>query len=174
MNTLEIREAKISDAQFIAILGRVTFTETFGHYFKNSKDLIEYYNSTFSVEKIRKSIKSNNNVFWIAFVNELPVGYAKLKLNSPSEFVESQNPSQLQKIYVLKDFLSMKIGLELQTKLLKKAKRQGSNIVWLSVLKSNNRAIRFYKKNDFLTIGTHNFQIGKEKFEFHVMSKTLK
>ncbi len=47
MNTLEIREAYIADAQFIAILGRVTFTETFGHYFKDSTDLLEYYNRTF-------------------------------------------------------------------------------------------------------------------------------
>lgn len=174
MNTLKIREANIADAQFIAILGRVTFTETFDHYFKDSNDLLEYYNRTFSVEKIKKSIDNSNNIFWIAFVNELPVGYAKLKLNSPSEFLKYKNTSQLQKIYVLKDFLSMKIGLELQTKLIEKAKVNGSELIWLSVLKSNNRAIQFYKKNGFINIGNHNFQIGKEKFEFNVMSKILK
>jgi len=173
MNTLKIRKANIADAQFIAILGRVTFTETFGHYFKDSNDLLEYYNRTFSVQKIRKSIENNNNVFWIAFVNELPVGYAKLKLNSSSEFLESKNTSQLQKIYVLKDFLSMKIGLELQTKLIEKAKEHGSKLIWLSVLKSNNRAIQFYIKNNFLNTGTHNFQIGKEMFVFNVMYKII-
>ncbi|WP_299523732.1 GNAT family N-acetyltransferase [uncultured Lutibacter sp.] len=146
MNIIEVREANISDAQFIAILGRVTFSENFSHFFKDSNDLLEYYNRTFSVEKIRKSIDNSNNVFCIAFVNELPVGYAKLKLNSPSEFLKSKNTSQLQKIYVLKDFLSLKIGLELQTKLIEKATRHGSQLIWLSVLKSNHRAIQFYKK----------------------------
>ncbi len=174
INKLEIREAILTDVQFIALLGRVTFTETFGHYYRDQNDLLEYLNRTFSVEKIRNSIKNNNNVFWIAFVNELPVGYAKLKISSASVFIESKNTSQLQKIYVLKDFLSMKIGLELQTKLIKKAMKFGSKSIWLSVLKSNDRAINFYKRNGFSNIGNHDFQIGKERFEFNVMSKILK
>ena len=82
--------------------------------------MLDYNNLTFSVEKIEKGIKKSNNVFFIAFINRLPVGYAKLKLNSKSEFIESTNTCQLQKIYVLRDFLSMKIGFELQNLLLKK------------------------------------------------------
>lgn len=173
MNSIEIREANILDAEFIAILGRVTFTETFGHYFRDKNDLLTYYKKTFSVDKIRRSIKNLNNAFWIAFVNELPVGYAKLKLNSKSEFIETSKISQLQKIYVLKDFLSMKIGLELQTKLIDKATAHGSAIIWLSVLKENIRAINFYNTNGFSTIGAHDFKIGKENFDFNVMSKSL-
>ena len=78
MNTIEIRLAKKEDAQFIALLGRITFTETFGHFFRDQKDLIDYYNLTFSVQKIEDGIKKPNNIFWIAFVNRLPVGYANL------------------------------------------------------------------------------------------------
>ena len=70
--------------------------QTFGHFFRDKQDA-GLLNLTFSVEKIIL-----NNVFWIAFVNRLPVGYAKLKLNSKSEFMESKNICQL--VYVLKDF----------------------------------------------------------------------
>ena len=173
VNTIEIRLAKKEDAQFIALLGRITFTETFGHFFRDQKDLIDYYNFTFSVQKIEDGIKKPNNIFWIAFVNRLPVGYAKLKLYSNSEFIESKDVCQLQKIYVLKDFLSMKIGFGLQDLLLKKAKELNFNKVWLSVLNSNERAINFYKKNGFEKIGNHDFQIGKENFEFIAMKKKL-
>jgi ribosomal protein S18 acetylase RimI-like enzyme len=174
MKKIKIRKAKFSDAEFIAILGRVTFTETFGHLFREVNDLLTYYNKTFSVQKIRTSLKKSTNVFWIAFVDDLPVGYAKLKLNSDSEFIEVNNISQLQKIYVLKDFLSMKIGLKLQNKLTDEAQKNKSEVIWLSVLHSNKRAINFYKKNNFIEIGLHNFQIGIEHFEFIVMSKNLK
>ena len=174
MNTIEVRLAKKEDAQFIALLGRITFTETFGHFFRDQKDLIDYYNLTFSVQKIEDGIKKPNNIFWIAFVNRLPVGYAKLKLYSNSEFIESKDVCQLQKIYVLKDFLSMKIGFGLQDLLLKKAKELNFNKVWLSVLNSNERAINFYKKNGFEKIGNHDFQIGKENFEFIAMKKNIK
>ena len=96
-----------------------------------------------------------------------------LKLHSCSEFIESKDVCQLQKIYVLKDFLSMRIGFELQDSLLKKAKELGFNKVWLSVLNSNERAINFYKKTGFEEIGDHDFQIGKENFEFIAMLKTM-
>ena len=173
MDTIEIRLAKEKDAQFIALLGRVTFTETFGHLFRDQQDLIDYYNYTFSFQKIEDGIKKQNNIFWIAFVNQLPVGYAKLKLNSESEFIESKDVCQLQKIYVLKDFLSMGIGFELQDALLNEAKELGFKKVWLSVLNSNERAINFYKKTGFESIGNHDFQIGKENFEFIAMLKTM-
>ena len=173
MNTTEIRLAKKEDAQFIALLGRVTFTETFGHFFRDQQDLIDYYNYTFSVQKIEDGMKKENNIFWIAFVNHLPVGYAKLKLNSQSEFIDSKDVCQLQKIYVLKDFLSMGIGFGLQESLLKKAKELGFDKVWLSVLNSNERAINFYKKTGFEEIGNHDFQIGKENFEFIALRKHL-
>ena len=173
MNNIEIRLANKEDAQFIALLGRITFTETFGHFFRDKQDLLNYYNSTFSIEKIENGISKPNNVFWIAFANRLPVGYAKLKLNSKSEFIADENICQLQKIYVLKDFLSMKIGFELQNRLLKKAKEKGFSKIWLSVLDSNEQAINFYIKNGFMEIGNHDFQIGKENFEFIAMSKQL-
>ena len=173
MNEIEIRLARKEDAQFIALLGRTTFTETFGHFFRDQQDLIHYYNSTFSVQKIEAGIEKPNNLFWIAFANRLPVGYAKLKLHSNSEFLDSKEVCQLQKIYVLKDFLSMKIGLELQRSLLEKAKELHFTEIWLSVLNSNERAIGFYKKSGFEEIGNHDFQIGKENFEFVAMGRQL-
>ena len=173
MNTLEIRLANKEDAQFIALLGRITFTETFGHLFRYNQDLLNYYDTTFSVDKIENGIDKPNNVFWMAFVNRLPVGYAKLKLNSKSKFIDSDNVCQLQKIYVLKDFLSMKIGFELQKVLLEIAKELGFVKIWLSVLNSNERAIKFYRINGFEDIGNHDFHIGKENFEFVAMGKVL-
>lgn len=170
---IEIRLANKDDSKFIALLGRVTFTETFGHFFSDKQDLLDYYNSTFSVDKIENSFSKPNNVYWIAFVDRLPVGYAKLKLNSQSEFMSERNVCQLQKIYVLKDFLSMKIGFELQNLLLNKAIEKKISKIWLSVLKSNERAINFYLKNGYMEIGNHDFQIGKENFEFIAMSKRL-
>lgn len=170
---MEIRIANNKDAVFIALLGRITFTETFGHLFRDAQDLRDYLNSTFSVSKIENSMCKPNNVYWIAFVNRLPVGYAKLKLHSRSDFIPDKNVCQLQKIYVLKEFLDGKIGFRLQSLLLDKAKEEGFKKVWLSVLNSNERAKNFYIRNGFLEIGNHDFRIGKENFEFIAMSKEL-
>ena len=170
---IQIREANVEDAALISLLGRITFTETFGYLFRDPEDLQEYYDRTFSVPKIEKSLSKANNVFWIAFSNRLPVGYAKLKLNSPIEFIKDENVCQLQKIYVLRDFLSMKIGHRLQQTLLSRAAKSGSKKIWLSVLIENERAVNFYLKRGFEIIGEHDFSIGKEDFRFKAMAQSL-
>ena len=42
MNTIEIKLARKEDAQFIALLGRTTFTETFGHLFRDILILLQF------------------------------------------------------------------------------------------------------------------------------------
>jgi ribosomal protein S18 acetylase RimI-like enzyme len=173
LDNLIIKQVTLNESKYIALLARITFNETFGHLFRNRDDLLNYFEQTFSVQKIKSSILKPNNFYWIAYFNDLPVGYAKLKLNSTNKFIDAPNQSQLQKIYVLKDFISKKIGFKLQEKLLLKAKNSKSKIIWLSVLKENTRALNFYKKNNFNIKGEHNFKIGIEKFNFYVMSKKL-
>lgn len=172
-NIIEIRIATKENANIVSLLARITFTETFGHLFRDSEDLSNYLETTFSVDKIERSIQKDTTVFWIACVNRLPVGYAKLKLDSPSTFLDTKNVCQLQKIYVLKDFLSLKIGYKLQEQLLQKAIDLKYDSIWLSVLHSNEHAIHFYIKNGFHHIGKHDFSIGKEHFEFIAMNKNL-
>ncbi|MEQ6124808.1 GNAT family N-acetyltransferase [Pseudotenacibaculum sp. MALMAid0570] len=170
---VQIIIATQNDVETISALAKITFNETFGHYFRDPNDLLEYFNRTFSLEKISESIKKQHNIFWLGLWNDVPVGYAKLKLNSSSEFVSGKNVSQLQKIYVLKNFLSKKVGSKLQEEMLTEAKNNQSEAIWLSVLKENKRAIQFYLKNDFKVMGEHDFQIGKEFFQFDVMVKDL-
>jgi len=167
------RLANIHDAQLIASLGRITFSETFGHLFRDKCDLLEYNDATFSDEKISQSLIKPTNIFWISFVDNHPVGYAKLKLDSPNQYIDNKKVCQLQKIYVLSDFLSLKIGYQLQLLVVKKAAEMGFEKIWLSVLNSNERAIKFYLKNDYKIIGDHDFDIGKEHFEFKVMAKNI-
>ncbi|MDF1697292.1 MAG: GNAT family N-acetyltransferase [Saprospiraceae bacterium] len=168
------RIATKEDAATIALLGRVTFSDTFGDLFRDRSDLLEYFKKTFTVEKIESSILKSSNIFWLALADGLPVGYAKLKLDSLSSFLPTQRVCQLQKIYVLNDFLSLKIGQKLQQQVIQKSMALAFQSIWLSVLESNERAIRFYKKNGFNIIGDHDFSIGKEDFSFKVMACQLK
>jgi len=168
---VQIRIATVSDAVSIALLGRLTFAETFAHFFKDPDDLSTYLDRTFSVKKITAGFQNPNNIFIIALVNDRPVGYAKLKLHSKTNFLKTTSIGQLQKIYVLSDFLALKIGQLLHHKIMALAHKHQLKTIWLSVLLDNRRAIRFYEKNGFTEIGVHNFSIGKEDFKFMAMAK---
>jgi ribosomal protein S18 acetylase RimI-like enzyme len=170
---IEIRPATENEAPLIALLGRVTFDDTFGHLFTAREDVLDYLERTFSVTKITNSIKKTNNLFWLAWAGGLPVGYAKLKLHSDSGFGPSGREAQLQKIYVLQDFLGQGIGEALQQAVFYRATSEQRPQLWLSVLESNQRAIGFYKKHGFEKIGSHIFSIGREDFNFIAMSKQL-
>jgi hypothetical protein len=95
----EIRRAIPGDAKVVALLGRITFRETFGHLFLDHRDeLRAYLDATFDVGKIGRSVCKPENAYWLAFVAGLPVGYAKLKHPSAPTDQGDQNAVQLQKI----------------------------------------------------------------------------
>ncbi len=166
---IQVRKATTKDARCIALLGRVTFAETFAEYFRDKQDLFDYHERTFCVDKIATSLEKENNRYWIAFWNELPVGYAKLKVSSPTEFITTEEVSQLQKIYVLKEFLNKNVGKLMMSELMMSFNASNKSHIWLSVLKTNEKAIKFYYKNKFEQVGEHLFQIGKEVFDFYVL-----
>lgn len=171
---ITIKKATEKDAGTIAVLGRVTFGETFKNIFTNPDNLIPYYEKTFSEPKIRSSFRKNNAVYWLVYMNDVPVGYAKLKLRCDDDYSLSPTTCQLQKIYILKDHLKQKIGQKLLSVILKEAVSLKNNKIWLSVEVRNERAIHFYIKNGFLKTGNHTFSIGTDDFDFFVMSKQLK
>jgi hypothetical protein len=52
------------------LLGRLTFSETFGHLLEtHPADLVAYLDRTFGVEKIAASLGQTRNTFWLAYVD---------------------------------------------------------------------------------------------------------
>lgn len=171
--SIHIRIATIDDVPELSFLGKKTFDQSFGHLFRDRSDLLNYLETTFSIEKLKSSISKGYNVFWIVFYENTAVGYAKIQLDSPSRFIESDRVCKLQKIYILKDYLSLGIGGELQQVIFDKVIENNYKHIWLSVLKSNEKAVVFYMRNNYKIVGEHPFSIGKEDFDFWVMSREL-
>ncbi len=170
---ITIKRATPEDVKSISFLGKKTFDQSFGHLFIDRGDLIDYLDTTFCHKKITDSLGKDYNVYWIVFDESTPIGYAKLKLNSPSIFIDSDNVCKLQKIYMLKGTSSKGTGSRLQQMIFDKALEEGNEYLWLSVLKENERAITFYNRSEYQIAGEHPFIIGKQKFSFWVMSKKL-
>jgi len=166
---LQIRPAQPADAAVIALLGRITFAETFGHLFVGEEtDLAQYLERTFGVAKIERSLDKASNAYWLAAVDRLPVGYAKLKLGSAPSGGQQKDADQLQKIYVLQSFLGQGIGAALMQPIIGAA-RQRASFLWLDVLRENARAIEFYERFGFHALGEDTYAIGVRTFHFLLM-----
>jgi len=168
MNIKVIR-ANSSHAETIASIGKLSFRDAFGNLFNDKVGLFEYLEYTYSVDKVTKSINKENNIFFIALVDTVPVGFAKVKKYSLNEQIRSIAQMELQKIYVLSYYHGSGAGASLMQAVLDLAHQVQPDYLWLDTHVSNTKAIRFYEKNGFIRSGKNYFTIGNQTFEYYIM-----
>jgi ribosomal protein S18 acetylase RimI-like enzyme len=171
-NRIQIHPAMPKDAAIIAQLGQLTFRQTFGHLF-SPEALNAYLNGTFDVEKIYNSLQKPSNRYFLAYFEKTPIGYAKVKIDSTAPEIQAKRPVQLQKLYILQDFIAKNIGAALLKQILEMPEVQASDPLWLVVLQSNERAIRFYEKFGFANHCEYFHQIGATQFDYFILTKNL-
>lgn len=170
---ITIRIATEADTNVLALLGRITYVESHGHFIDDKNDLTAYINNAFSVAKIKQDLNDPKNIFYIMLLNDLPIGYVKLVLHVKHESVVSQNNCRLEKIYILNEFIPLKVGQQFLNFIVEKARELQLDTMWLSVYIKNNRAIRFYERNEFKNVGELNFLVNGTTYENIVFSKKI-
>lgn len=168
---IKIKIASETDTEVLALLGRLTWAESHGPYVEDKNDVLKYLDENFSVSKTKQNIANPNQLFCIIYADDFPVGYAKLVLNAPNEHVTSQSKCQLERIFILNDFIWLKIGQQLLTFVEEQAKKLQLDTMWLTVYIKNQRAIRFYERNEFKKVGEVNFLVNGKEYENIVFSK---
>ncbi|WP_298419295.1 GNAT family N-acetyltransferase [uncultured Kordia sp.] len=168
-----IRKAIPADAKFISLLAKINFSESFGNLFVSEEELRQYIDKKFSIEKMRNSLLKKENVFWIAYAQTLPVGYAKLKKDIPVPDTDYIEAAELQKLYILKDYILEGNGLKLKIDFFEEIQKLSIKRIWLKELHTDQHALNFYKAQDFHKHHTQSFTIGKEDFVFNIMMKTF-
>jgi len=173
LDTIKVMSVSQEDASIVAAIGKRSFYDTFKPNFRNVGDLITYLDQTYGIEKVAASIKKPNNVFLIALYQGKPAGFAKLKKQSVNKQVDGAMQTELQKIYVLKEFHGSGVANKLMQKILELTEDLQSETLWLDVLVSNERARQFYEKHGFAVCGKHLFIIGSQEFSYHIMSRPV-
>jgi ribosomal protein S18 acetylase RimI-like enzyme len=162
-----------SHADVISSIGKQSFRHAFAHLFKRKEELLEYLEYTYDRSKVEKSLEKENNVFFLAFVENAPVGFAKVKKYSLNEQIESIAQMELQKIYVLSYYHGSGAGQALLHAVIELANKLQPDFLWLDTHIQNEKAIRFYERNGFRKAGKYFFTIGTQTFEYHLMSLTV-
>ena len=159
---MNIRTAKISDLNILKEIGKRTFIETFASE-NSSKNMTEYLESAFTTEKLMSELTNMNSEFYFAEMEGEVVGYLKVNFNDSQTQLKVSNALEIERIYVLKEFHSKKVGQLLYDKAIEIAKNKNLKNVWLGVWEQNPRAIRFYEKNGFKVFDKHIFKLGEDE-----------
>lgn len=174
MNEISFRYARPKDAHVLSELQAHTFWETY-----HTSDQLElkyiraHIDSTFNLEKTRADLAGERTIFLLAEIADEVIGYARLLPESPRTEVSGRKPLEISRIYLLKEFWGRRLGSILLKRCFSEAEKQLCDVIWLSVWQYNERAIAFYKKYGFRTVGSHIFDLASSEQTDLIMQKEL-
>lgn len=161
LNTpLTVRRARIEDANALAHLTEVTFTETFGHLYP-PEDLALYVRTCCTSAVCRGALEDPRMAYWLvgpehgAPVGFALAGYCKLP-------VENLEPAagELRQLYVLSSHQNQRLGAKLFETALAWLEESYSPL-YIGVWSENYGAQRFYGRYGFTKVGEYGFPVGK-------------
>ena len=169
---LTIIQAGIKDAEVLTDLSVTTFRDAFGPD-NNPDDMDKYIADEMNLQRLTEELGNSNNIFFIAWHNKIPVGYAKIGLAKIPEQLNNYSPIEIERLYVLRSYQSKKIGAAIMKHCINHAIKQKYNAIWLGVWEHNLKAIKFYKQFGFELFGAHNFILGNDKQTDLLLKKIL-
>ena len=177
---VNIRFAAQEDAELLAKLGRETFHDAFvNHPLMPKADLDLYLSEAFTVSQIASEIGDPQATFLLAEIDGQAIGYAKLIPGDSERGIIARNPVKLKRLYVRQEFVGAGIGAGLLSRCLllsrslDEADKNAHDTIWLSVWEHNLRAQQFYRKWDFKSCGTIDFQFGNTVLTDILMQRSL-
>ena len=173
MSKCILRPATLADAETLGHIGVATFVESYTHEIEGSA-MMAHCTHEHSKSAYEKYLAKPDTGCWIAAHPETraPIGYA---LNcTPDLPIETfSDDIELKRIYVLSTYHGKGIAAALLQASIDHALKTNNKRLLLGTYEDNHRAMAFYAKFNFTTIGTRQFNIGGKLFDDIIMSKHL-
>ena len=157
---MEIQKATTENSETIWFIGLTSFLSSHGK--SASKEFID----TFILEHynpgtISKELSNPINNYFLLFQNSNPLGFSNLQLNNSHSYLSFKNVAKLDRIYFLEVTYGKGFGAELLKHNIEFSIKYKQKGIWLFTWVENDRAVKFYRKFGFKTIGKHNYKISK-------------
>ena len=99
-------------------------------------------------------LAENNGLVYVADSEDVVIGYMALQQITHSA-VQARSPLQLWQLYVIPAFQGSGVAAQLIDAALAHARGRKHDVIWLGVSEHNDRAIAFYRKHGFESLGIH-------------------
>lgn len=161
MNPIKIKKLEFSEVEALQKISRQTFFETFAEV-NSQENMNKYLNENLSLEQLVSELNNPNSEFYFAMLEGSVIGYLKINCNDAQTENKQNDSLEIERIYVLREYLGKKVGQLLFDKAVAIGKEKGKTYVWLGVWEENHRALQFYEKNGFTVFGKHDFVLGDD------------
>lgn len=165
------RSAVPADVKKLSILYKQVYIQTYGTE-GVSDEFANFITVQFAVERLQQIIQQHPGTIIVAEYKGNLVGVAEVEMDKKCPVNNIVAP-ELNKLYILEWFCGKGIGHRLQSEAEAFVRSKGSTAMWVWVLATNQRAVSFYEKQQYKTIGNASFQMEKNSYENLVMLKQL-
>jgi ribosomal protein S18 acetylase RimI-like enzyme len=169
-----VRRATVADAEALAALAARLFFETYEAH-TPADDMSAYLADEHTPARRRAELESPTVATFVAedeFEGDL-VGFVQVRAQPLPEGVTGRASVELARLYIDRGFQGRALAAELLGCALDAARTLGATDIWLSVWEQNARAIAFYRKHGFVTLGSHEFVVANSSYTDFVMSRAL-
>lgn len=169
-----IRRATRDEVALVGEIGVATYRD---HYTSlwHEAGLRRWLDEQFSAERVARELEGDDVRYLLAFDDAAtpPVGFAKLRRDSPMPVADHARGLELCKIYFRKGSVGGGRGSALIERVLATGRELAQPLVWLDVLKRNEAGVRFYQRHGFVIRGEKIFETDVAPVEQWVMSRAL-
>ena len=171
MNPISFGQAKLSDALRISVLLQTVYIQTYD-IAGITIESANYVSTTFALKRIETLIMQQPNRFIVAYHKENVVGVAEIIYDSICPIRKLALP-ELGKLYVLEHFKGKGIGYGLLNEVEKEVLNHGFKEFWFYVYIHNLRAVAFYERQGYASIGIADYKMEHNTYKNYVMNKVL-
>lgn len=155
---ISITKATEKDANSIVNIGKVSVAEAHRDSCP-TEDMDAFLKGAYNNDAIKEELNDPANIYHLINYNDNPAGFSKIVFNDRHPNIAAENVTKLDRIYLLKEFHGLKLGLALLNFNIELSKNNNQSGIWLYTWIGNKRAIDFYLKAGFAIIGSHRFYV---------------
>lgn len=157
-----IRRCDLNDVTQLQSIGIKTFDDTFGNTCtkEDMRGVLELY---FNTTQVAEELQDDSDNFFFYEEDETVKGYLRINAKHQCPLEEFQNKKciELVRLYVLKEYHGLGVANKLMDFAIEFARKNGYDLIYLSVWEYNFRARGFYEKHGFINSGVENdFPLG--------------
>ena len=169
---IDLRKCTISDVEILSEFAKQNFYEAFAHL-NTKEDMQAYLENAFNIDKLSTQLYDVNSETYFLYCDSRLAGYLKINQAPSQTDINDADSLEVERIYVAQDYQGNGLGQFLMDNAIKFAKEHNKKYIWLSVWQKNEKAVIFYRKNDFYESGTHSFIVGNDVQTDYIMRKDL-
>ncbi|WP_045764650.1 GNAT family N-acetyltransferase [Xanthomonas albilineans] len=157
---MQIRRARLDDAEAVTRIATATFSETFGHLYPES-ELRAFLAEAYSLARAQLVLTHPDYALWLVEHDGAVIGHAAA---GPCGLPHAQvrpGDGELKRLYLLRAYQNSGWGSRLLEAALTWLERDGPRTLWVGVWSENLGAQRFYARYGFEKVGTYEFPVGQ-------------